>query len=84
MTTECVGNAFSQFHNEKAEVIRRSFWKVGLSLPINGSRDYELDIKGFTSLAIGNWREDWVSLDDRANVIEDDDDDIELIPTSSD
>jgi len=84
MTTECVGNAFSQFHNEKAEVIRRSFWKVGLSLPINGSRDYELDIKGFTSLAIGNWREDWVSLDDRADVIEDDDDDIELIPTSSD
>lgn len=52
MTTECVGNAFRQFHNEKAEIIRRSLRKVGLSLPINGSQDYELDIKGFTSLAI--------------------------------
>jgi len=84
MTTECVGNAFSQFHNEKAEVIRRSFWKVGLSLPINRSLDYKLDIKGFTSLAIGNWREDFVSLDDWADVIDDDDNDIELISTSSD
>ncbi|RPA89182.1 hypothetical protein L873DRAFT_1849434 [Choiromyces venosus 120613-1] len=60
-TTFCVGDAFYKFHQEKAEIIWRVFRKVGLSLPIDGSADSELDIKGFTGLTIGNWRENFNS-----------------------
>jgi len=49
MTTECVGNAFHYFHSQKAEIIRSSFRKVGLSLPIDGSLDSMLDIKRIIS-----------------------------------
>ena len=68
MTTHCVGEAYAQFHAEKANVIVSSFRKLGLSLPIDGSLDHELDIKGFENLEIGNWQEDLGSLDDRADV----------------
>jgi len=66
MTTECVGRAFQQFHNHKADVIRRSFQKVGLSLPIDGTLDHELDIKGLPELEIGNWEEDLTLPDEAA------------------
>ncbi|RPA94164.1 hypothetical protein L873DRAFT_1940149 [Choiromyces venosus 120613-1] len=81
MTTHCVGEAFNQFHSLKAHVIKTSFHKLGLSLPIDGSLDHELDIKGFTNLGIGNWREDLVSLDDRADVPEEGDDNVAFIET---
>jgi len=70
MTTHCVGEAYAQFHAEKANVIVSSFRKLGLSLPVDGSHglDHELDIKGFENLEIGNWQEDLGSLDDRADV----------------
>ena len=58
MMTHCVSKAFYDFHREKGDVIRRSFRKVGLTLPIDGSLDHELDIKGFMSLEIGDWRQD--------------------------
>lgn len=32
------------------------FRKVGLSLPIDGSADQKLDIKGFSGIDIGDWR----------------------------
>ncbi|RPB02545.1 DDE-domain-containing protein [Choiromyces venosus 120613-1] len=81
MTTECVGDAFRQFHQEKGEVIRRSFRKVGLSLPIDGCLDHELAIKGFKNLEIGDWREESGSQDERAEVGNDADSDIELVHT---
>ena len=79
MTTQCVGEAFSQFHTTKANLISRSFHKTGLSLPINGSLDSELDIKGFTNLEIGDWREDFVLPDERADVHDEDDELIEVV-----
>jgi len=54
MTTHFVGEAYIGFHKEKGQVIRRSFRKVGLSLPIDGSSDHELNIKGFIGLKIRN------------------------------
>jgi len=58
MTTHCVGEAYAQFHTEKANIIVSSFRKLGLSLPIDCTSDHELDIKGFENLEIGNWQED--------------------------
>ena len=81
MTTHCVGEAFNQFHSSKSHVIKNSFCKLGLSLPIDGSQDHELDIKGFTSIDIGNWQEDLVSLDGRADVREEGDDNVAFIET---
>ena len=79
MTTQCVGEAFNQFHTTKTNLISHSFHKTGLSLPIDGSLDSELDIKGFTNLEIGDWREDFVLLDERADVHDEDDELIEVV-----
>ena len=79
MTTHCVGNAFSQFHSTKANLIATSFRKVGLSLPIDGSLAQELDIKGFTHLEIGDWRNDLRPIDDRANVEDEGHEEIEFV-----
>ena len=79
MTTHTVGKAFYQFHEEKSALIRTSFRKVGLSLPIDGSSDHELDIKGFENLEIGNWEEDLESLDDGDDVPIEGDEEIELV-----
>lgn len=38
--------------------MKRAFWKIGLSLPIDGSADSALDIKGFTNIEIGHWTHD--------------------------
>lgn len=56
LTTWCVGDAWYQFCVEKDNIIRGVFRKVGLSLPIDGSKGYELHIKGFSGIDIGNWR----------------------------
>jgi len=79
MTTHCIGKAFYQFHTEKADLIRTSFRKVALSLPIDGSSDQELDIKGFTRLEIGNWQEDLGMHDNRADVTYEEDQELELV-----
>lgn len=41
-----VGAAWERFSQTKGEVVRRSFRCVGLSLPIDGSADEEISIKG--------------------------------------
>jgi len=79
MTTHCVAEAFDKFSTTIANLISCSFRKTGLSLPIDGSLDSELDIKGFTNLEIGNWREDFVLPDERADVPDEDDELIEFI-----
>lgn len=56
LTTWCVGDAWYQFCIEKQHLVKRVFRKVGLSLPIDGSADHELDIKGFSEIDIGDWR----------------------------
>lgn len=56
LTTWCVGDAWYQFCVEKQDLVKQSFRNVGLSLPIDGSQDHTLDIKGFTGIEIGDWR----------------------------
>lgn len=36
--------------------MEKVFRKVGLSLPVDGSADHELDTKGFAKIEIGDWR----------------------------
>jgi len=81
MTTHCVGQAFDQFHSNKSHLISTSFRKFGLSLPIDGSSDHELDIKGFSELEFGEWTEDLSLLDDRVDVGNEEDHDIEFVDT---
>lgn len=64
LTTWCVGDAWYQFCIEKQDIIKSVFRKVGLSLPIDGSQDYELDIKGFSGIEIGDWRRSEVDQQD--------------------
>ncbi|KAG0133548.1 hypothetical protein HOY82DRAFT_536636 [Tuber indicum] len=49
VVTRAVGEAWEQFSRERVEVVRRSFRIVGLSLPIDGSEDHELSIKGLAN-----------------------------------
>lgn len=58
LTTNCVGDAWYQFSIEKHELLQRAFWKIGLSLPIDGSADDQLHIKGFSNIEIGDWKQD--------------------------
>ena len=43
---------------EKRDVAVNSFWKVGLSLPIDGSCEDELSVKGISQddFRVGNWQ----------------------------
>ncbi|KAG0133105.1 hypothetical protein HOY82DRAFT_538386 [Tuber indicum] len=44
--TWAIGEAWSRFSREKEDVVRRAFRVVGLALPIDGSADIEISIKG--------------------------------------
>jgi hypothetical protein len=43
--------------------------QVGLGLPVDGSRDYEIKIKDFPGVQVGNWK-DWQPREgeDRSNL----------------
>ena len=62
------------------------FKNVGLSLPADGSKDKELDIKGFEEIEIGDWNNDGkeieVALYDNISIAEDNNDAIEFISNS--
>ena len=60
--TWAVGEAWEVFSREKAEVVRNSFQVVGLSLPIDGSEDHRLSIKGLANDVLIEGLKDW---DDR-------------------
>jgi len=81
LTTQCIGDVFYKFHTEKAEIIQRIFRKVELSLPIDGSADGELDIKGFQRLEIGNWRNEIGVASEEAEILDknDENQDIEFV-----
>ena len=59
VTTEAVGRAWDKWHQSDSQrkVIIQSFRSSGISLPIDGSSDSELSIKGFApgELRVGDW-----------------------------
>ena len=57
--TWAVGEAWERFLTERAEVVRRSFRTVGLSLPIDGSEDHEISIKGLANQVLVEGLRDW-------------------------
>ncbi|RPB07380.1 hypothetical protein P167DRAFT_579326 [Morchella conica CCBAS932] len=56
VTTWTVGDAWYQFSVESMHIIINSFRNVGLSLPVDGSEEWALRIKGFEEIEIGDWR----------------------------
>jgi len=57
--TRCVGAAWERFCQEKREVIIRSFHCIGASLPIDGSSDGEISIKGLPTPHLMTALKDW-------------------------
>jgi len=49
LTTWAVGEALEVFSREQVEVVKRSFRILGLALPINGTCDNEISVKGIES-----------------------------------
>lgn len=58
MVTHVVANAWSAFTSEKDELIRKSFRDLGVTLPIDGSKDNQIRVKGFENINLGDWTED--------------------------
>ncbi|KAG0642465.1 hypothetical protein HOY80DRAFT_1036596 [Tuber brumale] len=50
MMTYCMGHAWSEFSYDRQEVVIKCFLQLGLSLPINGSSDGKISIKGLETL----------------------------------
>jgi len=59
MMTHCVARAWEKFCNEHQEVIVWSFRCLGISLPIDGSADVELSIKGLDTSRLITALENW-------------------------
>ncbi|RPB04381.1 hypothetical protein L873DRAFT_1840452, partial [Choiromyces venosus 120613-1] len=60
LTTWAVGKAWDRFCISRKEVILGAFSTVGLSLPIDGSRDHaELSIKGIDTARLANDLQAW-------------------------
>lgn len=49
MTTQVVGPAWSQFCKDKEAMIQKAFRDVWVTLPVDRSRDHEIQIKGFAA-----------------------------------
>jgi hypothetical protein len=59
MMTKCVGAAWERFCQERREVIIRSFRCIGASLPIDGSSDGEISIKGLPTARLMTALKEW-------------------------
>jgi hypothetical protein len=59
--TRCVGKAWEQFCTTRQEVVVKSFRKLGLSLPIDGSCDEELSIKGLDAEVLRSGLKEWMT-----------------------
>lgn len=59
ITTQAVGQAWGEWHSSVAsrKIVIKSIRDTGISLPVDGSCDHELNIKGFPlgELVIGDW-----------------------------
>lgn len=59
MMTKCVGEAWEIFNREKRDVIIRSFRCLGIALPIDGSCDNEISIKGLDTTMLAEELKNW-------------------------
>jgi len=57
--TWAVGEAWERFSLERVAVIRRAFRIVGLSLPLDGSEDHELSIRGLANEYLAEGLRNW-------------------------
>ncbi|KAG0135520.1 hypothetical protein HOY82DRAFT_536693 [Tuber indicum] len=60
-TTWAVGEAWERFSKEKREVVRKSFRVLGISLPMDGSDDGEISVKGLDTSQLIAGLADWRS-----------------------
>jgi len=60
MTTHVVDRAWKASCQQKQGLFVKAFQDVGVTVPINGSQDGEIKIKGFTAseIDIGDWTQD--------------------------
>ena len=59
MMTKCVGEAWEIFNREKRDVVIRSFRCLGIALPIDGSCDNEISIKGLDTTMLVEELKNW-------------------------
>jgi len=59
LCTWAVGEAWERFSANQAHVVERAFTAVGLALPIDGSRDSEISIKGLETSLFMEGIKDW-------------------------
>jgi len=60
MMTKCVGDAWEIFNLKNRDVVIRSFRRLGIALPIDGSCDNEISIKGLETTMLMEGLKNWV------------------------
>jgi len=65
--TWAVGEAWEVFSRERSVVVRKAFRMVGLSLPVDGSEDSQLCIKGLASDFLIQGLKEWNSAEEEGN-----------------
>lgn len=82
LTTWAVGEAWERFCRERQHVVLRSFRALGLSLPINGSCDAEISIKGLETATLveklKNWGREGTPDSEEVDEREDENEDVEF------
>jgi len=74
LTTWAVGEAWERFSRDRKEVVKKSFHILGLALPIDGSCDGEISIKGIDSTYLREGLRDW----QEGGVVASEEDSVEL------
>jgi len=59
LTTWAVGEAWEVFSRERVEVVKKSFRILGLALPIDGSCDSEISVKGVENAYLAEGLAKW-------------------------
>jgi hypothetical protein len=80
LTTWAVGEAWERFSIARQQVVEKAFSVVGLSLPIDGSGDGEISIKGIDLGQLVEGLKDW----QKGGIIDDEEDGIELAEREDD
>ena len=72
LVTQAVGAAWEQFCEKHQGLVVQTFRKLGITLPIDGSSDGELSVKGIDSslLEIGDWRREQNATSSEADGLE--------------